>query len=206
MLKRAVRVSLAILRATDGDLIIRSRRILKMMTGNLNYPQPVPALADFKNGIDLFEVTAQDAVGGGTAETIAKAAAKAALLALIRELSYYVQLTCKGDQAILVSSGFQATKDPTPAGTLPVPGNVRVDHTGKSGEFALSCDKVPNAAVYQVQSATSPDGPWEDEGGFTSTRIVLDGFTAGTVYWFQLFAIGSAGAGAVSSPISLMAL
>ncbi len=206
MLKRAVRVSLAILRATDGDLIIRARRILKMMTNNANYPQPVPALADFKNAIDLFDITAQDAVGGGTAETIAKAAAKAALLALIRELSYYVQLTCKGDQAILVSSGFQATKDPTPAGALPAPGNVQVYHTDKSGEFGLSCDKVANAAIYQVQSATSPNGPWEDEGGFTSTRNVLDGFTPGTVYWFTIYAIGTAGDGAVSSPTSLIAI
>jgi hypothetical protein len=206
MLKRAVKVSLALLRATDGDLIIRSRRIVKKMTGNASYPQPNPALGLVATAADAFEQACQEAIGGGEEETVAKNAARAALISLLRQLSYYVQLACDGNQAILVSSGFQATKDPQPAGTLPAAGNVRVSHTGISGQFALTCDAVANAAVYQVQSATAPDGPWEDEGGFTSTRITLDGFKPGTVYWFTLYAVGAAGNGATSSPLSLMAL
>lgn len=176
------------------------------MLNNPNYPTPIPTLAVLLAAIGVFESAALDAVGGGTAETTAKNAARAALVSYLRGLSYYVQLTCDGNQAVLVSSGFSATKDPVPAGVLPAPGNVRVSHTQISGEFALSCDKVVNAASYQVQSSTSPDGPWEDEGGFSSTRMLLDGFTPGTVYWFCVYAIGAAGDGAMSSPICLMAI
>lgn len=207
MLKtRTVRVSLALFRLIDGKLLIRARNIITMMTGNASYLDPKPTLLAVKDGADAFELAIQAALTGGTTLTDAKNVARATLTSLLRDLSYFVQNACGGDRAVLVSSGFEATKAPTPAGVLGAPGNPRVSHTNISGEFAFTFDKVVNAAIYMVQSSTSPTGPWEDEGGFTSIRVVLSGFTPGTVYWFAVYAIGTAGDGAVSDAVSLMAI
>jgi hypothetical protein len=44
-------------------------------------------------------------------------------------------------------------------------------------------DRVNNVLNYSVQSAESPDGPWEDQDLSSSTRVIIAGLTPGKMYW-----------------------
>ena len=59
----------------------------------------------------------------GIERVTALIARRAELVALVRELASYVQVECKGDLEVLVSSGFPIQKPVrNPIGELPVPG------------------------------------------------------------------------------------
>ena len=75
-----------------------------------------------------------------------------------------------------------------------------------SGELLLRFGRVGNVANYSVQTATSPDGPWTDQGLSTSTRVMLDSLTPGKVYWARARANGSAGPSEWGGPATAMAL
>ena len=88
----------------------------------------------------------------------ARNAARAEMLSLLRTLAAYVTGTCDADLVLLLSSGFESVKAPSPVGVLPAPENLRLSLTGISGELYLRFDRVPNAANYSVQTAQNPDG------------------------------------------------
>jgi hypothetical protein len=94
---------------------------------------------------------------------------------------------------LLLSSGFEPVRAPSPVGVLPAPENLRLSLTGISGELYLRFDRVANAANYSAQSAQSPDGPWQGQELSTSTRVTIKGLTPGKVYWVRAGANGSAG-------------
>ncbi len=48
-----------------------------------------------------------------------------------------------------------------------------------SGELLLKFDRVNNSNNYSVQTAESPNGPWEDQDLSTSTRVTIAGLTPG---------------------------
>ena len=112
--------------------------------------------------------------------------------------------TCDADLVLLLSSGFEPVKAPSPVGVLPAPKNLRLSLTGISGELYLRFDRVPNAANYSVQSAQSPDGPWEDQDLSTSTRVTISGLTPGKVYWVRAQSNGSAGPSGWGGPANAM--
>ena len=90
--------------------------------------------------------------------TLAKNDARAALTALLRELSSYVQLACKGDLTKLLTSGFSTQKAVrTPIGILPPP-SVTVKLGQRSGDLAAKAAPMVGAAIdnWRVSLATSP--------------------------------------------------
>jgi hypothetical protein len=91
-------------------------------------------------------------------------------------------------------------------GVLPAPENLRLSATGISGQLFLRFDRVPNAANYSVQVATSPDRPWQDQALSTSTRVTITDLTPGKAYWVRAAANGSAGASGWGGPATAMAV
>jgi hypothetical protein len=160
------RVSLAFARKIDTDLIAFVRNVIALVTGNDKYPTPSPSLATITTAVNAFETAVHDALDGGRIAIATRNAARTELLSLMRQLAAYVQGNCGADLVTLIGSGFDAVRAPSPVGVLPAPGNLRLEYMGMSGELRLRFDRVNNAANYSVQSATSPDGPWE-------TRICL---------------------------------
>ena len=122
------------------------------MTGKTNYPTPSPTLAVITTSVNAFEIAVHDALDGGKIAIVTRNAARAELLALLRQLAAYVTGNCKTELAILIGSGFNAVKTPSPAGVLPAPQDLRLDYTGISGELLLRFRRVYNAANYTVQT------------------------------------------------------
>lgn len=202
------RVSLTFARKIDTNLIAFVRNVIALMTENVAiYKTPVPDLATVTTAVNTLETAVHEALEGGRIAIAARNAARAMMLSLMRQLAAYVENTCKADLLILLESGFTATKPRTPVGVLPPPADSRLSLTGTSGELSLTMTRVKNCAAYTVQSAESPNGPWEARGVHTSCRrIVLTGLTPGKTYWVRACANGSAGPSGWSSPVSAMAV
>jgi hypothetical protein len=199
------RVSLAFARKIDTDLIAFTRNVVTLMTGNTNYPTPSPALAVITASVDTFETKVHDALDGGKIAIATRNAGRNELLSLLRQLAAYVTGNCKADLVLLLTSGYDAVRTPSPVGVLPAPQNLRLEYTGMSGELRLKFDRVANAANYSVQSATSPDGPWEDQDLSTASRVTITGLTPGKVYWARACANGSQGSSEYGGPATAMA-
>ncbi len=200
------RVSLAFGYLLNTQLIAFVRNVITLMTGNAQYPTPVPTLAAVTTSVDAFETTVHEALDGGKLAIATRNAARVDLLTLTRQLAAYVQGHCGDDLVCLLSSGFEAVKAKSPSYLPEIPANQRLEQTGSTGELMLKFDRVANANNYTIQSATSPDGPWEDRGLATTTRVTIDGLTAGQVYWARACANGSKGSSDFGGPATAMAV
>ncbi len=200
------RVSLSFARKIDTDLIAFTRNVITLMTGNTDYPTPSPALALITTAVDDFETAVHDALDGGKIVIATRNAKRNQLLSLLRQEAAYVTGNCKADIVVLMGSGFNAVRTPSPVGVLPAPQNLRLEYTGMSGELLLRFDRVTNAANYSVQTAESPNGPWEDQDLSTSARVTIGGLTPGKVYWARACANGSQGSSEYGGPATAMAV
>lgn len=200
------RVSLGFARKTDTDLIAFTRNVITLMTGNTDYPTPSPTLTVVTTSVNSFETAVHDALDGGKIAIATRNAARNELLSLLRQLAAYVTGNCKADIVVLLGSGFNAVKTPSPVGVLPAPQNLRLEYTGMSGELRLKFDRVTNAANYSIQTATSPDGPWDDQDLSTASRVTIGGLTPGKVYWARACANGSQGSSEYGGPATAMAV
>ena len=177
----------------NTDLIAFVRNVITMMTANPKYPSLDPALADVTTLVNTFETTVHAALDGGKLPIATRNAAREDLLLSVRRLASYVQGACEGEMVALISSGFDSVKPRTPSYVPDAPGNQRLEQGG-TGQLVLRFDRVSNANNYSIQSATSPDGPWEDRGLSTTTRVTIDNLTPGKVYWARACANGANGA------------
>ena len=114
-------------------LITFLRNVIVMMTGNPSFPQPTPTLPVFTALVDDLETKAQAALNGGRVELIARDIALANTLGSARQLGTFVELSAAGDLEVLLSSGFDAVRAPSPSVVPGTPTNARFGYTGVSG-------------------------------------------------------------------------
>ena len=201
-------VSTGFSKLADPNLLTKTGQILEMMSGNISYPNPTPTLAVVQTSAKAFSDGLTAAADGGKSLTAAKNSARAALIDLLGSLALYVQQNCNSDLATLLSSGFDARKEPQPAGILPAPTGATLANGTLAGTLDLRSKPVSNAKSYEAQQTTdiTKEESWESVGTFTSTRIPLEALTPGTTYWARVRAIGASGPGAWCDPVSAMAL
>ncbi len=202
------RVALSFMKLSDAKLVIFADHVITCLTGNSEYPTPNPPLSIVQTALTEFQEKLAEAVGGGVVRTAHKNAAREALLTKLRSLALYVQEECGGELPRLLTAGYEATKTPAPAGILPAPEGVTLTQGTLSGSLNLRGSAPDNAASFEMQTTTQIANPasWATAGQATAPRMTLDGLTPGTTYWSRMRAIGSAGPGAWSEPVSAMAI
>jgi hypothetical protein len=205
---RQLRVLLAILYMAIMVFLQEARDIVVAMTGNADYPTPVPPLAEVTSALDDLQAKIEAAAGGDRTAMAARNAAWVNAKGLVRQLAGYVQCNCKNDLTILLSSGFKATKTPSPIGPLQPPQNLRASYTGVSGQVKLSMNPVYGVrAGYTVQLAESVAGPYTEIAAPSNTRdIKVSNLTPGKSYWLRAAANGAAGQSGWSNPVGFMAV
>ena len=147
------------------------------------------------------------AAGGGVALTLAKNDARAALVALLRELASYLQLTSKGNMAKLLTCGFPMQKTVrTAVGVLPPP-LVTVKLGERSGDLAAKLEPLYGASTYNwhVSIATSPGTPVQT-AQTTAASNIFTGLTPGVVYQITANAVGAEGPSDWSDPATQMVI
>ena len=186
---------------TIPQKIERARDIVIRMTGNANFVTPNPTLAVMTLAINALETAALAASHGGTNLTAAMHVKEKDVDAKIDTLAAYVQEASGGDETKILSSGFDVRKTRTPAS---VPAQV-IDLTGSFGDFPgqvkLHCKVVTGADGYVRQVSYDGGNTWSPSVNSSKTRMVVDGLSSGSNYWFRVAAFNRKGDGPFSDPI-----
>lgn len=179
----------------DEELDTRAQNIIDKMTGNTNYPTPVPALADITIALADYHEALAHALNGGTDRTTVKNEKREALEELLSALALHVQANCKKSLGILVSSGFEARKQTNTltAEELDKPANFKADHGPNPGCARLSTGKVDGARTYMFEYAAAPLGenPQWTVRPCTARTCLIEGLTSGQQYAFRVAGVGA---------------
>jgi len=193
---------------SDAQLISSVTTITSAMTNNNHYPTPSPSVPDVIAANEAFAQALAEAADGGTLAITLKNEKRAALVTRVRDLASYVQVTCKGDLAVLVSSGFPIQKPQRAAiGVLPAPARLTMTLGPRSGELKTAAERIPGAAIYnwQLTTAANPTVVLQSVQT-TAASITFSGLTPGVVYRAVVNVVGAAGPSNWSEPVTQMAL
>lgn len=185
------------------DKVAKSLLVETMMTGNANFATPEPKVVDLATGRTALAAAITEAAGGDHAKIFARQVAEAALDDLLLRMALYVTNTAKGDEGIILSSGFEARKAPEPIGPLPAPENLSAQMGDFEGQVVLRWSPVRGVHEYHVYvNSVSPDDAtkWQLVGLSTRARFTVNGLDPGKFAWFRTTASGTAGTSPVSDP------
>jgi len=201
-MKMATKMIKALLNFTSKmpeQLLAQGYAIVKALTGNLNFSNTPVDLTVLKTTLDAFAVAIGDAKDGGKKAITFRNKVGEEIVRMLRVLAFYVELNCKDDMNIFLTSGFTPRSTTrTPPQPLQPATILSVDQ-GVSGEFKVSVKSVPHAKNYQVRSGQA------GAGGATPTTwsivtvpnarvaAVISGLTPGTTYAIQVRAYGALG-------------
>jgi hypothetical protein len=195
-------------RMRGGELVVFASTIVAGMTDNENFPNPTPALADVKAAAMAYENALAATLMGGIVITAEKNARRKELEKLLFDLSLYVQLNCKNDLSILLSSGYHARKPKTSVGMLEKPSYFTVEYGPYPGSIKRSLKKIKGAGSYQYEYAAAPvdnTTQWAKQVATRRTKVI-EGLTSGREYAFRVTAIGTDPTRVYSDVISRLAV
>ncbi len=179
------------MRQKDGTLGGTAFNVAVKMDGHPAFPDPPVKLADLKAAALGFN----DAVGvcqdGTRRDTLRKNALKAALIALLNTLVYYVEAKSDNNPLTIVSAGFTLSNR---GKNLPVPvGAVSINAltNPKSGCLNLAMTYGPYVWGFEVQVSIAP-GIWVAAGYFTDpSDVTIEGLTPCQIYGVRVRVHGS---------------
>jgi hypothetical protein len=191
-------------RFTDTVFDLLTAYILICMTGNANFPTPIPILAEIEAALANFRTALEGAKTRASLAIAQKNAARRELEFLLKSLGLYLMSVANGDAVALASTGYPMTKVPGPR-TISNPGFVTLDKGDSSGEMVASVkpDQPSPGYIFQI-SSTDPTAEGEtvwNSSGSTVNKYKFTGVVPGKKYWVRVIAVGSRGQ-MVYSPIS----
>lgn len=193
-------------RDKDTELVVDSQTILAAMTGNPAYPTPSPALADIVAARNAY-VTSVSAAKDSSVAVSVRRQQRANLVALLRKLAHYVQVTGAGDGPTLKGSGFPLQRTRQPVGQLLPPSNLRLVRGKVSGTIVARCVKQPRVGCYQWRCAPSAaPTAWLPMVTTLSANATFEDLVPATQYTVQVCVIGTAGPSNWSDAATVMVL
>lgn len=161
-------------RLTDALMEIKAQAIVSAMTGNASFPAPLPALALVSDAITGDAAALSRAQSGDRIQIAFKNEKRHTLAQLLTRLAAYVTLAADGDEAIMMSSGFDLAKEPANTAPIGTPGNFLVNFGLNRGEMVSSVDRVIGARSYVHEFTPDPIVPgseWNKQ--FTTGANIL---------------------------------
>ncbi|HEY2383108.1 MAG TPA: fibronectin type III domain-containing protein [Terriglobia bacterium] len=184
---------------SDTGIVVRGTAIQTGMTGNSKFPNPPVDLAVLKTDIDSLSALMAEALDGSKRVIAQKNKQREAVIKKLRLLGRYVEITSDGDMTAFATSGFLAASTAkTPPAPLPLPVITSVYHGAVSGKIVVQVQKVTRAKSYEIRYGSVVNGA--PPSSWTSTAMPgvkppagIDGLTPGTLYAFQVRALGKLG-------------
>jgi hypothetical protein len=186
----------------QNELAVLSRCVVNKMEDNPVFPDPPAALAELKKITPEYQSALAHALGRDIEIVALKDKKKKIVLNLLDELATYATIICKGDRTLLLSSGFDITKEGG-AGLAPAIEKLEVT-LGESGEVTMRIKNATGAVAFMFEYTTEPpelNTIWKSRGSSLRTHTIK-GLTSGKRYWFRGVAIGSGERLAYSDEIS----
>lgn len=181
------------------QLLERWRIVITKMTGNPNFPTPVPSLADQTIMCDTLEVGIQDADSGDHNKIALRDEIFDDAKDMFRLVVYYVTQIAQGNAEIIRSAGLQVKEGRGPSHVPAQVQNLKAVYYGVA-KIKLLWRSVGVQPHYNIERTTDPvNGPWTMVGiGTFRTRFVVEDLTPGVEYYFRVSADNSLGQGEVS--------
>lgn len=180
-------------RYTDSELSVKASHVVEQMTGNPHFPTPSPALTTITSANNNYMACLNRIANGSREDTVLKNDGRKMIESLLKQEGGYVQITSGGDEAVILSSGFDVNKKRAAVGPLPKATGLQVKPGENKGTIKASCNVVPNAYFYEFEYTDAPIAPnciWIVKTS-TKHRLLIEGLTSGKQYMFRVAGAGS---------------
>lgn len=177
-------------RFRNKELLTKAQFILDSMTGHGNFETFASDLAALKENVLSYATALSKAESRSKADIAAMNQARKALEEQLRDIALRVESHAKGDEVVLLSSGFSLAKNNMPIGILPKPENFTLEPHNK-GTIDLSLDSIRGANSYQYEYKMVGAEAWTVKVG-TKSKLTLKGLSSGAEYEFRVAGIGAA--------------
>jgi hypothetical protein len=196
---KLIKAALDFSRALPEKLLAQGQTVLTHMTGNANFPTLPVDLSILKAALDAYSVSIGEARDGSKKAIALRNRHGEELIRILRALATYVELNCKDDMNIFLSSGFQPRSSTrTPAQPLALPVILKVDQ-GNTGQLLVSIKAVRKAKTYELRYGPQGAGGATPASWsmltvpHTKAAARISGLTPGTTYAIQVRAYGPLG-------------
>ncbi|MCX7084876.1 MAG: hypothetical protein NTY69_04980 [Methylococcales bacterium] len=178
------------------------RNVLLKMTGNPSFTTPDINLTLVKIAVDELEAAELAAADGGKAATALMHDKEAIADSMYRILAAYVERVSLGVAALILSAGFDTTKEPTPREKA----ILTVIDGSNSGTVVLIAKMIEHAGSYIWMMQASAINGVEQEfiiiGNSTQAKFEMTGLIPGQIYYFCVAGVTSTGTTDFCAPIS----
>ena len=184
---------------SDDDVVHVGTAVQTGLTGNSNFQNLPVDLAVLKTDIENLSALISESLDGSKRVIARKNKQREAVIKTLRLLGRFIEVQSDNDMAIFTSSGFvPASTTKAPPAPLPVPVIRGVDHGVIGGELVVQIEAVRKAKNYEIRYGALVNGV---EPNSWTTKVVtsvrppvgIQGLTPGTVYAFQVRALGKLG-------------
>ena len=186
-------------------LITFTDNVTKKMDKNVLFPTPDVALTDVIAANNNLSSKYQASRNRGKEEIAKMHEVTIILITILYKLADYVDRIADGVESVILSAGFEAVKDKTPALRPEFKVIVGAEH----GQVILIHKAVKGAASYLWQYVTDPipadDKLWLLAGVSVQAKCVIENLDSGVKYWFKVTPITRKGPLPHSEPIMKIA-
>ena len=199
-------VALKLAKLPIPQKIAKARFIITAMTGNTSFETPSPALADITTKINELEAAYMLAQNGGADGTANMHAKEFQMELSLKSLAAYVETIANSNiptaEGVALSSGM-SIKSPASQSAR----DFHVKPTDNPGEVKLTT-RHEDRSTYIWQMTNDPAGitGWITIGQATQARLIKNGLTSGTRYYFRVATIGKEGQQPWSNVINTVVL
>lgn len=183
------------------DQVMRGFHICEKMKGNVNFTDPKPTLAVFRDSVVQLEEAYRKSRDRDRKLIQIMDIRRAEMLELVRQLAAYVQVASMGDEEKIRSSGFDVVKKGAARPHVHQVMRLRLRQGASPASLRAIWQAVTGAESYEIQ--LSMDGP--DDKFFrhyltvVGSRVNLLDLEAGRIYWVRVRAVGRKGYGTWSN-------
>lgn len=180
------------LKLSESNLDLKGGKIIAALTGNADFPTTMPSLADFTTVKNTYSTNLVAASNGDRAAIAMKNQDKDSLLGAMRLLAINIEGLAQGNQAKMVSSGFDVAANGDSVPAMGPPTNFKVSDGLNADEIKTSVKGVERAIMYSHEYALSlpdPDTSWTTWVS-SSVSYVFTDLPGGTRVYARVGAIG----------------
>jgi hypothetical protein len=183
-------------------LITYAENIIKRMTGNTYFPNPVPTIAVVTAATDDLRAAEAGAISRIKGAVAARNDKRKALVSVLGQLRTYIQTVADADEgngpAIIESAGLGVRKRATRAPRIfaAKPGRT-------TGVATIVAASAGHRASYEWQYTTDGGKTWLSMPVTLQAKTTIVGLTPGSTVQFKYRAVTRAGEADWSAPVSL---
>ena len=186
-------------------LVAFAQTIVKRMTGNPSFPNPIPPMTAVMAAIDELQIAEQGALTRLKGAVVLRNEKRTALVGVIHQLRAYIQAVADADTAnaasIIESAGVTVRKTPSRRAR-----SFTAKQGPVSGVAKVVAEAAGRRASYEWQYSVDGGKTWVTAPPTLQAKTTVAGLPPGSTVQFRYRAVTRGGAGDWSQPVALTVL